>query len=709
MSRPSGAMPTALRGPGLLNPMPTQSRGHGTLVAIMILFFASTSGAADFRAGAAAVDITPTTFPVIVNGMFEERTATKAVDPLHARALVLDDGTTRLALVIVDSCMMPRELLDKAKTLAQQSTGITTDHILIAATHTHSAPAAMGCLGTRVDPTYPEFLVPQLVRSIELANRNLAPAQVGWAVAQAPEHTFNRRWIRRPGREVIDPFGKPTARANMHPGYLSPDATGPSGPVDAGLSVLAVRTPAGKPVAVLANYSMHYYSSPLLSADYFGRFADEIAKRVGVGGDGPPFVGILSQGTSGDLYRVDYSRPQQPDTIEAYTAAIAGKAHEAYKSIQFHDTAPLAMREAKVTLRRRVPDADRLAWAKKIAAGVQGLPKAWPQVYAFEQIYLDKEPERELKLQALRIGGLGIAAIPNEVFALTGLKIKTQSPLEPTFTIELANGAEGYIPPPEQHVLGGYTTWPARTAALEVQAEPRIVETVLKLLEEVACKPRRSVVEPLDGYAKAVMASKPMAYWRLDEMSGDMAHDATGHDQPATFEGGHALYLNGPGTNNHAVHFAGGLMKARLPVGDRRTVEMWIWNGLPADIRPVTGYLMSWGDERLSVGGTGGPTGRLVFGRGEWDQVYVGKSAVGLRQWRHLAVVSDGPSVKVYLDGQVEVHAEGPMPDLAMPRELFMAGRGDGAASWEGKLDEVAVYDRALSAEEIAKHHRASR
>jgi hypothetical protein len=57
--------------------------------------------------------------------------------------------------------------------------------------------------------------------------------------------------------------------------------------------------------------------------------------------------------------------------------------------------------------------------------------------------------------------------------------------------MELANGAEGYIPPPEQHRLGGYTTWPARTAGLEVEAEPKIVEALLKLLEDVSGKQRR--------------------------------------------------------------------------------------------------------------------------------------------------------------------------------------------------------------------------
>ena len=119
-------------------------------------------------------------------------------------------------------------------------------------------------------------------------------------------------------------------------------------------------------------------------------------------------------------------------------------------------------------------------------------PNSIPEVYAKEAIFLHENPRRELKLQAIRIGELGIVAIPNEVFAITGLKIKAQSPLATTMNIALANGSEGYIPPPEQHALGGYTTWPARTAGLEVQAEPKIVEAVLGLLEKVADKPRRT-------------------------------------------------------------------------------------------------------------------------------------------------------------------------------------------------------------------------
>ena len=113
-------------------------------------------------------------------------------------------------------------------------------------------------------------------------------------------------------------------------------------------------------------------------------------------------------------------------------------------------------------------------------------PRNWPEVYARETVEMAKmPPTRELKLQAIRIGTLGITAIPNEVFAETGLKLKAKSPLKPTFTLELANGAEGYIAPPAQHKLGGYTTWRARTSCLEVDAEPKIVAALLQMLKEV--------------------------------------------------------------------------------------------------------------------------------------------------------------------------------------------------------------------------------
>ena len=114
-------------------------------------------------------------------------------------------------------------------------------------------------------------------------------------------------------------------------------------------------------------------------------------------------------------------------------------------------------------------------------------PRLLPEIYARETIFhSEMPPTRELKLQAIRIGDQGIAAIPNEVFAVTGLTIKKRSPFKSTFTIELANGCEGYIPPPDQHALGGYETWRARTSCLEETAEVKIVSTILDLLESVS-------------------------------------------------------------------------------------------------------------------------------------------------------------------------------------------------------------------------------
>ena len=81
---------------------------------------------------------------------------------------------------------------------------------------------------------------------------------------------------------------------------------------------------------------------------------------------------------------------------------------------------------------------------------------------------------------------MGVAALPNEVYGSTGLRVKAESPLKPTFNVSLANGYAGYLPPPDQHKLGGYTTWRARSSCLEEEAEPKIVAKILELLNTVA-------------------------------------------------------------------------------------------------------------------------------------------------------------------------------------------------------------------------------
>ncbi len=699
------------------------------------------------RGGAHRVDITPTNYPVRVNAMFTERSATNAVDRLFVRALALDDGSTRLVLAVVDTCMVARDLIDRAKQEAHQVTGIPTDKMLVSATHTHSAPSAMGCLGSRLDPNYATFLAPRIAEAMIGAARNLEPARIGWGSMEDWDHTFNRRWIRRPDRMLTDPFGNRNVRAHMHPGYQSPDAVGPSGPVDPGLSVLALKSLDGRPLALLANYSQHYYGSPLLSADYYGRFCTTVASLLGASGSGHPpgtmtneFVAIMSQGTSGDLMWMDYGAPAVDVGYDAYGKAIADRVAKVWRGIEFHDWTPLRMAERTLAFNYRAPDEARLAWARNMARSLgDRLPATQPEIYALESLYLHERPRTELKLQALRIGELGITALPNEVFALTGLKLKAQSPLSSTFNIGLANGAEGYIPPPEQHTLGGYTTWPARTAGLEVGAEPRIVETLLGLLEEVSGMPRRPMVAPPSSYTRAVLESKPSAYWRLNESILPVAHDASGNNREAAFEDGVALYLPGvsPGVGfhpaqpetpnpfsgdqiNRAVHFAGGRLRTTLPeLGIPYSVEFWFWNGLTNRTRPVTGYLVSRGVEgdaaagdHLGIGGSLQPEldGKLFFFNGnDRNTLLRGHTDLAWREWHHVVFVRDGRKIVVYLNGGTtpEISGEADVTLASDEKSFFLGGRCDRFSNFEGKMDEIAVYDRSLRPEEAASHYTA--
>ena len=693
----------------------------------------STSGAEAakvFRAGAYAMDITPTNFPVIVNGGFFEATTDKAFDTLHARCLALEDGRTRVVICVIDNCLIPREFMDEVKVLAAQRSGIPANRILISTTHTHSAPSVMVCLGSRADPNYPKFLLPRLVEGIDRAIKNLAPAQAGWAVVQDAEHTHNRRWIYRSDKVGVDPFGQRNVRANMHPGYQNPDAIGPSGPVDPGLSFLSIQTLAGRPVALLANYSMHYFGSAPLSADYYGRFAQKLKEKLASDGGAPEFVGIMSQGTSGDQMWMNYGQPQKNLTLEEYSTAIAQEVLEACKTIQYQKSLPVRMAEKDLILNMRFPNDERLAWARKIVENMNGrMPRSLPEIYAQEQIFMHENPSRPVKMQALRIGDLGITAMSSEVYAITGLKIKAQSPLQPTFNIELANGGDGYIPPPEQHILGGYTTWACRTAGLETNAEPKIVEGVLALLEEVSGKPRRKVLEPRGPYVEAVLKSKPAAYWRLDEFQGPRAIDASQAQAEAFYEDGVAFYLEGPRADgfsgpkaiNRCAHFAGGRLQAALPeLGETYSVEFWFWNGFPNGVRQVTACLFSRGEkgrygapgDHLMIGGLANEPGRLIFANGGRDtsERLVGKNGFEPKTWHYVVLTRSGNQVRVFLDGNAspEISGEAAPQFVKGSDSIFLGGRSDGYSGLEGKLDEVAVYARALTAVEMAGHFQSA-
>ena len=702
-----------------INQWNTTMQLQRTAISLFLVFlavclaFPTRAAAYEFRAGAAAIDITPSNFPVIIAGYFLEARASQVVDPLFVRCFAFDDGQTKIVLAVVDSCMVEAQLIDQAKQLASQRTGIPTDRMTVSATHTHAAPSAKAGLGTRRDKIYVARLPGLIADGIAKAVANLQPARVGWAVIDDWEHTHNRRWIRNLERKVQDPFGDVSGIANMHPGYLSRDVIGPSGAVDPALAVLAAQTLDGKPLAVLANYSQHYFGGGPVSADYYGEFCRHVANLWGLPGEGNgPFVCAMSQGTSGDLQWPDYGEPAEKIDRDTYAAAVARYAHRALRRITYQDSATLTMVEKRLKLKYRVPNKERLAWARPIAEKIENeVPKDLTEVYANEAVILDARQSTELKLQVIRIGDLTICALPNEVYAVTGLKLRAQTPGQVHFNLGLANGAEGYIPPPEQHALGGYTTWPARSAGLEVNAEPKMVTTLVEALGEVTGKPPRIPADEDGPYSKAIRQAQPRSWWRLNDIKGRIARNAVGGAPPAELSPGFAWYLPGPGSGtgigsremltpsafsgprqiNRAVHLAGGELRASVgQLGGQYSVALWVWLGEASGASERSGMLIA------------GPRGESLVCRQDDDhqvQLLIGEvaSQASMRadDWHFVVLQRDGDQLSVFVDGR-------PTPQIADDATATAGGSEFVfGAGLQGKLDEIAIFDHLLTPTQI--------
>ena len=232
-----------------------------------------------------------------------ERLVEEVNDPLHVRAVVMDDGENKIAMVLVDNCMMPRDLLDKAKEMAAAQTGIPASNILVSATHCHSAPSVISVLGSGVDARYVAFLPDRIAKAIQQANDNLQPAQIGFAMGKDEVNVATRRWLMKEGVAPTNPFGGTrNDRAQMHPGYNNPDAIRETGLVDPDVPVISLQTLAGKQIAFMSAYSMHYAGAPNISADYFGLFAGLIEEKLPSGDEKRPTVAMIANGTSRDTW-----------------------------------------------------------------------------------------------------------------------------------------------------------------------------------------------------------------------------------------------------------------------------------------------------------------------------------------------------------------------------------------------------------------------
>lgn len=444
-----------------------------------------------FQAGAATTNITPPLGELIVGG-WAPLPADEIHDELHARCIVLDDGQDKLAIVLCDNVGIPSEVFDRAKQLVEEKTGIPTSHLLMASTHTHSATKARGSNAMIADSqltAYQTFLSDRIADAVRIANKRLVPAEIGWSSVDEPSELFNRRWFVVEEKARRNPFGG-VDQVRMNPS--STTLMRPAGPIDPEVSILSVRTPDGKPIAVLSNYSLHYVGgvpSRVVSADYFAVFAEHLSELMQAQEQYPPFVAVLSNGTSGDVNNINFQqrgpRREPFEKMQEVGELIATRVHETLASIEYQAWVDLDAAASDLQLDVRKPDPQLLEYMQSVAQRPEG-EAAYHQhekLYAERVQLLAESPDQvAVELQAFKIGQLGIAAIPFEVFTEIGLEIKQLCPLDDAFTIELANGSYGYLPTPAQHALGGYETWMG-TNKVELRASTKIVARLMEMFE----------------------------------------------------------------------------------------------------------------------------------------------------------------------------------------------------------------------------------
>lgn len=444
------------------------------------------------KAGSASTNITPPLGTRIPGG-FRPRYAENVDDELFAKAVVIDNGTTRIAIVTCDLIAIPEKVADAAKARIVDRCDIPPAHVMINATHTHTAVAIADLLGVDEDTEYTEWVPLKIADAVELAVWRLKPARVGFASVDEERITFNRRWHMRDG----------TVRFN--PGIEHPDLVKPTGTIDPEVAMMFVEAADdGTPISAIANFSLHYIgtdNSNALSADYFGHFDRRMRHYLG-----DTCISLLWNAASGQINNTDFSG-QTKWTASGHQQAVkmanvlAGHFIVEKQLMEMHETLDLSGDLATLTFQRKQITAEDLKIAEQVLSVPQGtydayetgpfswvvgepIPNALVDVYARECQRLAKLPaQMTAPVQVIRLGAAAIVALPGEVFVETGMNIKSKSDAKPTFLVSLANGYIGYICTDKALIEeGGYETWAAKSSLPDVGTAPTMETLVASML-----------------------------------------------------------------------------------------------------------------------------------------------------------------------------------------------------------------------------------
>jgi neutral ceramidase len=451
---------------------------------VLALAFANVR-AAELRAGAAAVRITPDVSMPLA-GYYHTRWSTNTHDDLHAKALVLESGNTRAALVVCDLLTLPRHVVEAARELIERTAGVPGSNVMISATHTHTAPvldmrsarAIAESTNAALVRRYTEELPKRIAEAVREAARALQTTHLSVGREQETHLSHNRRFHMRDGS------------VGWNPGKLNTNIVRVAGPIDPNVDVLFFESPSPRraPIATYVNFAMH--PDTVGGLEFSADYAFTLARLLG-DYRGSNMVTLFANGACGNINHVDvhWANPQRGHAEAARLGTIlAGNVFKAYTRLKPVSAGELRVRSAVVPLTVAEIQPDEVLAAKQTIARIDSKspPRFLKQVHAFKVLDVAARAGRpwEVEVQVVALGReIAWVSLPGEVFVELGLSIKQRSPFPHTLLAELANGSIGYIPDAKAYHEGNYEPISARCAK---GSGEKLADTAVRLLNELA-------------------------------------------------------------------------------------------------------------------------------------------------------------------------------------------------------------------------------
>jgi neutral ceramidase len=439
----------------------------------------------ELRVGAASVDITPP-IGTPMAGYYAERLARGVHDPLFAKAIVLELGGKKAALVSLDLISTPVAIVEEARREIERGSGIKGADVMISATHAHTGPVLRG-RGSReaafggdnpLTLAYGKGLPAKIAEGVRLADKASRPAKVAVGHGQESSISFNRRF------HMID------GTVGWNPGKNNPKILKPAGPIDPDVAVVYFEADdkGRTPLATYVNHAVHLdnVGGMEFSADMPSTIADLLGRFKG-----PDMVTVYTSGCCGDINHIDVSwaEPQRGHENAARMGVIlAAEVLKTWPRLKVEAPGALRVKSAKVGLPLPRITPEDVAASRATVARLDGKarpPAFLEQVRAFK--VLDVEARKgepiEVEVQVIALGDeIAWVSLPGEIFVELGLGIKQDSPYPHTIIAELANGAIGYIPSRRAYGQGNYEVVSARCA--EGSGE-MLVDAAVRLLKEL--------------------------------------------------------------------------------------------------------------------------------------------------------------------------------------------------------------------------------